>query len=424
MNTRFKILFSIDILHEYYSSRQCRDFNIIPSPETSLLLENHHMLYKVVNNKLVVLVKVEEEPAEGEEDHANEPFVLLNPAQKLVFYLDLVKPVFMNISNIDFDLLQSRRFYFTNIYQNKKDGVLYLSSPVAVYDEEDIYAPGSFADNGLDQVFECIQATPDISDTAHDTTDEAFWVSRGNNQYTSPQDMIPFVTRIKNYTTTIAATAFKIKLFALNKENNVDYDVEISLPADKSSFASEEPTKKVPVDLTGIASGRYLLTINDQPFEIYVDDNAVYRNYFGVVEVYNHLANGNDFALLDDEGKVKDIKVENKPVWLNYTIQFANRLAFWKYISAKEEVTGIEDNSMQYSFADVPLPPPPIPSMAAGIFLSDKPIPMREVPGFFDIILETPISGDVPKAPNPDPLISGMLTRFNSNYYCNIYLNL
>ena len=58
MTTKYKILFMVDLLNEYYANLQCRDFSVIASAETSQVLKNHQLLFKTIGNKLVVLVKV------------------------------------------------------------------------------------------------------------------------------------------------------------------------------------------------------------------------------------------------------------------------------------------------------------------------------------------------------------------------------
>ena len=38
MTSSYKILFSVDLLNDYYKEQLCSDFSIIPSAETALLL--------------------------------------------------------------------------------------------------------------------------------------------------------------------------------------------------------------------------------------------------------------------------------------------------------------------------------------------------------------------------------------------------
>jgi hypothetical protein len=67
---------------------------------------------------------------------------------------------------------------------------------------------------------------------------------------------------------------------------------------------------------------------------------------------------------------------------------------------------------------------PPLPA-AADYFQSNHPILIRETPAVYDLELASPVSDEPPAAPNPNPDITGMLTRNDPgrDYYCTIYLN-
>ena len=55
--------------------------------------------------------------------------------------------------------------------------------------------------------------------------------------------------------------------------------------------------------------------------------------------------------------------------------------------------------------------------------ISDKPVPMFDQQNIFKLVLKIPITSDPIKAPNPNPHLPGMLTRFGTDFYCTIYLN-
>src|SRR5687767_9646874 len=101
MTTKYKIFFMIELLHDYYSNRQCKDFDVIPSEDTSQLLKNRQMIFKMMGNKLVVLVKVNSNGPD-----ADKPFINLNPDDKFLFYLQLNSPQFNIITSLDVDKLR------------------------------------------------------------------------------------------------------------------------------------------------------------------------------------------------------------------------------------------------------------------------------------------------------------------------------
>jgi hypothetical protein len=409
MTTKYKILFMVDLLNEYYRSLQCKDFTVIPSAETAELLKNSQMLCKTIGNKLIVLVKVGTEAP-----NEDKPFVTITPTNRFLFYLDLHQPVFTTVTNVDADKLRiKQRYYFTNLHENKAGIDLHLSRKIAAYNNAAAYKPGDLVDNGAGNIFECVQNTAG----GNNTTDAAFWFPRSTEQFVSAADMLPFVTRTNRYQTTTPAKQFNIKVFGLNTVNNL-YDREVKIA--KSLATSDIATRDVPADLSELQPGRYKVQINTDSFDVFIDDTAVYRNFFSVIEVFSHLPATSDFSLLDAGGKVKDIVSGGSLQWLRYQVRFPNRLAFWKYITPRKGVKSITDKTNTYTFTQSP----PLPA-APDYFQSDLPIPLYEAPAVYDLELNNPVSDEPPAAPNPDPTITGILSRTepNKDYFCTMYLN-
>ncbi|HEY6976429.1 MAG TPA: hypothetical protein VH396_09065 [Chitinophagaceae bacterium] len=390
MTTRYKILFAVDLLNDYYTDRRCDDFTVIASAEAATLLKKYQLLYKVVGNKLVVLTKV---------NSNDEPLTAIGKEAKFVFYLDLKKPVFVNFTNLDLNELKDKRFYFTNLNQNKLNTTLNITAKLDEYDNAKSYRPGALVDNGTNNIFECIQNT-----AGNNTTNTAFWISRGVDQFVSPLDMIVHTTKIFNHEVAVAATEFKINIFSLNTTTNSYTDV-----AKTETQKFDQATKNLQVDLSSLSSGKYRMTINGEELFIYASDEFVYGGYFGIIEIFSHLSNTNDFAFLDNTGKVKEI---------TYTIHFANRMAFWKYITPKQGIKSITDNNNIYVFDPTPALPAPV-----DFFTSTIPIPLNETARSFTIKLVKTVSSEDPAAPNPDLLTPGVLTKTGDDFLCNIYLN-
>ena len=419
MNTRFKILFVTDILNEYYTGgSKCFDFKIIPSVETIEILKNGQMMYRVIGNQLLVIVKVY---ASGTDQ--DKPVVPIDSKTKFVFYLDLSRPDFMSVTNVDFDLLPTKRFYFSNINQNEQTDIFYMSKPIADHASVD-YLPGMLAkDSVTGNVHECLQKTPDSGAVHHGLGDLTFWKSRGKFQYATSSDLVPIINKINNFNIPAAAT-YSVTAFRLNTVTNNSYDIEQQLKKNKAVciYDTDDPAiKNIQVDLSELLPGRYKIRINATDFDVYIDDFAA--GYFGIVEVFNHLPATNKFALLDIDGKVKDRVVAGQPPLLNYIIRFANRFAFRKFVSTRKGVDSITADGGEYTFNTVPVPPPPLPTISSDVFISDKPVPMFDQQNIFKLVLKIPITSDPIKAPNPNPHLPGMLTRFGTDFYCTIYLN-
>ena len=402
MTTTFKILFSVEVLHDFYRESICSDFRFIPDDDTSALLAGCNAMYKTVGNKLIVLIK---------SDEAGKPFILPKASDRFTFYMELMQPVFMTVTGVDLDALSQKRFYFTNLHQNlvtvsPGNDILYLSEEINGYDPAAPYHTGDFALHN-NTIFECIKQSAGGNAPGGNSS---FWMSRDKSRYASAKDLLQFVPRQFAFPVFPKKSTVQVKVFQLNLTNNL-YD---ELVIDELQHF-ENDVESVSVNLTTVKEGKYRVLINGKEFSAYVSNDAVYKNMFAVIDLYNHLPNGNAFSFFDATGKLKDDFIGGRNVWLNYTIRFANRLAFWKYRAPKKGVKSIGDDPPADLFTPNADP--------ADLFTSKSPIALREKPHEFKLNLIKAISRDPPLAPNPDINASGMLTRDGEDYYCNIYLN-
>lgn len=406
MNTSFKILFMLEVLHDFYKGGACTDFKFIPTETTKQLLANYKALYKTVGNKLIVLLKVDEN---------GKPFIQPKAEDKFCFYMELMNPLFMTISGMDSQSLSGRRFYFANLHQNKvNDGagndVLYLSKTIQPYQPAPFYNPGDFVKHN-DVVYECIKLSPGGNTPG---ANSVFWISREKSQYAASTDLVQFITKHSVFPLAPDAASAQINIFKLNLANNL-FDEQVM----RQTIQFESAVKEVPVDLSILPEAKYRILINGKEFFVYSSNDAVYSNMFAVVELFNHLPNGNDFAFFlgnPDDGKLKDRLdvATGKNIMLTYTIRFANRLAFWKYVTPKKGVQSID--ALPDHVFDANTNP-------ADFFISKVPIALKEKPYEFKLNLFRQVSREPPLAPNPDIHASGMLTKTGQGYYCNIYLN-
>jgi hypothetical protein len=419
MIASYKILFSIELLHPYYSDGKCIDFAIIPSAATKKLFQNNQLVYKMQDNELWVLIKV---------NVNGQPYIPLTPEQKFVFYLQLVQPQFMTVTNLDADAFANNRFYFSNLSRNQAGTNLYLSQPIPAYSPLVHYYPGMFAAGAGNIVYESIKENPAGAGVSHNTTDEAFWMPRGSQPFVSRSDMVHFSDSTMRLQVAEAAQ-YGVKAFALNKADNRTYNIAMPIARENPLSVGEVPAsgaREVQADFSALPPGRYKVGVNEQEKETYVDDAA--SGFFGVVEIFNHLEGTNPFALLDAEGKVKDTVIAGRPTWQRYTIRFANRLAYLKYISLNRGVQTITDGrpvaQRQFSFAANPVSPPlPAPPPHATLFLSNKPVPMQQQLDIFNLSMPAVFGTGTLKAPNPNPMLPGVLSRYEQDYYCTVMLN-
>ncbi|HXS38181.1 MAG TPA: hypothetical protein VN721_15875 [Flavipsychrobacter sp.] len=388
MTTKYEILFMIEVLNDYYSDLQCEDLEIVPTDETAAMLKGLQMLYKVIGNKMIIIVRI---------DDTEKPVIKIDLLKKLRFYIQIDNVHFGNFTNVTFQPLTSSAYYFSNINQNESNSTLYISSKIQQYNSATTYNIGDLSGDGSGNVYEAIK--PSNSGGAHAVTDTNFWMPKGNFQYANAADILDIASDTYNFNAA-PNTDFTIYVYALNTSTNT-YDVQVLHTTQHYTVAQTS----VPISLTGLTYGKYRIQVNGSSKYVYYDANAANTNILGIAEVFNYLSATNDFSLLDSTGAVK------KPT---FTLHFANRSVLWKYIARSSDVTAIKDNLSVYTFNNV---------AASTAFLSSVPIPFKDKP-ISTLYLESATLGNVTPVANPGSNTLSTVVQGSDTYYCaEKYLN-
>ncbi len=390
MSLRYQIVFTVDILHDYYSSGICPDFEVLPSPDTASFLRAHGMLCKFTGSRLTVLIRV------GADEKPHSP---LSISARMKFYLKLNNSHFNNFTNLTYQPFTSHRYYFSNVHQTKTGSTLYLTSKILPYSSSSDYSVGSFAANASGEVFEAIKSSG--GGNVHGLGQQAYWLNRDKVQYVSETDLLEFSPYVYLFNTT-PATTFAIDVFGFNPSGGA-YDLQVMDTANLS-FTAAQTT--IPVRLETLPSGQYRVKVNSESKFIYLDGEAVYRNIFGMIEVFNHLPGSNAFALFNAQGKAKATA---------FTLRLANRSVIWKYLARSNDITSVEDVA--------PLSPLSFISQGGNQFVSTRPIPLSEKP-VTTLLLKSTALGDISPVANPGNSRIGTIVKDGTTYLCSeIYLN-
>ncbi|MDD4190515.1 MAG: hypothetical protein PHI28_04240 [Mangrovibacterium sp.] len=388
MSQRYKIVFSVAILHEYYADAICRDFELVPSATTAAILRGHGMIWKMVGHKLIILAAT---------DESGKSLIALDHSVRLYFYMRLNHPHFYNFTNLGDRAAGSLRYYFSNTNQVRIGSDLYLTSKIAAYDSANEYPIGSFASNATNDVFESIK--PSSNSDQHGTTQTAFWMKRGKFRYVNSNDQIevsPFVYLFH----TLADTNFTTRVFGFNPVSGL-YDHPVMAPV---SVSFSTPQTIVPVRLETLPPGKYRILINGLEKIVYLDGDVVYKSFFGICEISNHLSAGNHFSLFDASGKPKGTQ---------FIIRFPNRSVIWKYRARTNDVTAVHDTSGNIIF---------VPE-AGNQFVSEKPVPLKEKPRT-TLLLKSTALGEISPLANPEKSRLGSIVKSENTYLCSeIYVN-
>jgi len=382
MNLNYEIVFIAEVLNDYFAGKECTDLDIFPADDTAAILKGQQMLCKTIGNKFIVITKI---------DDTGKPFIALDKAVKLRFFIAINNTDFSNYTNINYRPVAPGKYYFTNLNQTKSGAVLYLNKAIAKYDNTQTYLIGDLAADNSGNIFEATKKNDNTN--KHALTDTAYWLPKGKAQFVNNGDSLLF-TGAGYIAAAAAATSFTINIYSLNTSTNV-YDVLVRNSTQQYNSAQTS----VPVDLSGLPFGKYRISVNAADSFVYYDDVAVKQNVLGVIEIFNHLPAGNSFSLFNASGVAKQS---------TFTLRFANRSAVWRYIARTNDVKDIKDSAAVYTFSTV---------AASKIFASTVPIPLKDQP-ITTLFMDSVKLGKVTPLGNPGVNRLSNIVQNGETYYC------
>ena len=317
MNLTYRYFFIIDLLHHYYRDGKCRDIEIIPTSDCLRLMQNHHMLLRMIGSQL--RVGIEMSPADDEI-----PVVPIEEGTVFRFYLKLKNPSFYNFTNLPLNPGSSHIYYFSNRSGQKAGNQLFLSAPVDSFDSAASYLPGDVVSKS-GNLFENIKRSK-----GKPTSDRNFWKQLTSVEpVVTKKDLIPLSA--STFRTAVRPPSKKVttKIFGLNREND-GFDT-LLLPEEELTFTEEQEaaavnffkqeTENEPGKI--LTSGRYRIAVNDADLAVYHDHEAMMKGVFGLIEIFHYPKLPADFQLLKN-GKVRED--------FSFRICFHNRSTIWKYL--------------------------------------------------------------------------------------------
>lgn len=386
MTDRWGILAGIRLLHDFPTDGTCRAFAWSPSPRTEAALAGLRLRCKVVGNELLVLART---------DHTGKPVVPLPPDTRLVFAMELLDPTFLAVTNLDEDLLRTRRFHFTNLGGSSAVSPSVGASPLPralpTWNAARRYPPGALV-RRAGTTYECLRTSTNNAPSGAGTS---FWVAKPEAHYASGLDLVAVRPRLARLVVASPAKSFRVRVFGLDRATGEC----TTLLRDATTDPTDIPVGETTVDLTSWPAGRFRIDVGGEVFEAWHDDAPEGR--FGFVELHTGLPPANPFAMLDASGALRETR---------YTIRFANRRAYWKYLTPLHKVSDIRpaaDHALPSPFAAGSLNPA-IPARK-DFFLSLDPLPLTESrdPYAFDLL----VGSDARPAPRPDPQRGATLSR-------------
>lgn len=387
MRAQYAVWMRIDALCEYFMNGEAKGIAFTPSAATKRKLQAAGLGYRQWQQSLVIF----SETQPNEPGLPKQPIVPPDPGLRLTFFVEVEDPAFLTFSNVDLDGLRAARFYLSNLASNTQttagEALLHLSAPLADYSASASYQAGELvAKSG--RAFECLQpATGEDPETAA----SAFWVDKGEHQFVSNQDLLEVRPRCSRFEVATPSNAFDIRVFGLDTGSG-NYD--LPLLSDTLSLPHDESKSDVLVDLAALEPARYRVQINGQSFHAYFDDEAKQRGALGVIDLFHHLPDTDDYSPLDATGALREVR---------YKLAFANRRGLWRYhtpLHKVNEIVPVGGGGGASTFVAGP---------SNDYFQSNRPLALSESPtqNAFELVVE----GNNRPAPHPDPRAPGVLSH-------------
>jgi hypothetical protein len=389
MNLNYAILFSVELMHDYYTDQRCPDFTIVPTTETATALKNMGMIYRFTGNLLYVLVRVND---------SGLPLIPIGPNKNFVFAMVLEHVHFYNFTNLSYAPSAPQRYYFSNTNQNQSGTDVLLQSTIALYNNTTNYNIGDLVATNTANVYEALKPGAGNALTSADA-----WLNRNKVQYVNGGDLINLIPYIASFAVTPANT-FTVNFNGLNTAGTA-YDQKV---LDPISLTYDTPQSTVQLKLDNLTPGKYRIDINGQPNLVYIDSNlAASRNVFGIINIVNNYPSPSVFSLFDGSGK---------PNKTRFAIRFASRSIIWRYIARTSDITSVNDSrpaADKYTFV----------AGDPNEFLSAKPIPFNQQP-VTTISVESNSLGNISPVANPTINRLGTVKKDGFDYYCaELHLN-
>src|SRR6478672_6541525 len=143
MDLNYSTLFTIELLHEYFLNRKCKDVQIVQANDCADTARRMNIQFRQIDNRLLAFIR---------ENNNHEPYLnsfdnksYRKYYQKTIFrfYLKIDDPTFYNYSNLNLFYGLNRNFY--------------LSVPVHEYNAGSNYVPGDLVKDANGNVFEAIK---------------------------------------------------------------------------------------------------------------------------------------------------------------------------------------------------------------------------------------------------------------------------
>lgn len=279
MKIGYKILFTINLLQEYYTDWKSRDLVIVPSNETQRILKNYQLIYRSTSNGLIVLARITDDNGQLKIPMPNSDKV------KFTFYLKSTSNLFYNLTDLPlkpkvFSAISPNRraYYFDNLDSNSFRPP---NLPIALIGNLKL-------------------------------------LSQRNNTQVSNDDELFFIPSIFKMNFSGPTSSFTLDV-KKKDGTNVIPTIDIN---ETEAFKSYE------INLSKkIAPGFYKISIDGAADQnIYLSNEIFHHSPFGLIEIFQQTETPASYKFVKTAA---GLEVKDRA---SYFLWFKNRAAKWKYI--------------------------------------------------------------------------------------------
>ncbi len=401
MKSKFKILFSIEVLHEFFRTGRWKHFWIFPTPETENLFKQNEIITRKIDNELLVIAKT---------DDTGKLYQTPNLFTCFSFILIPQSTGYLNFTNLPISSLNTGIYNFNNLNGNEAGGRHYITKSINNYDNSKSYQPGEFVKAPNGKIYEAVAINNGGAGSIEPNDTPAaknVWVTRGDSQFANGADatesysdkeyMLELANGYCHFKTSVKKKAHTVEIYAFQKES-LQYNQEIS----HFRVSFDDVSDEVPIDLRYLSSGKYRIRVNDDIKFIY---HVTAMNYNGLpmfADIF-HLPADHPQSFLD---------ADQKPKRKKFTVAFAARRVLWRYKTRTDIIKQIEDTDGESNYSFKP----------DGLrkFISHQPIPFSETA----ITTFVAKSGSLKiTSPLPNPQADKLLEKQNGIYTTEAFIN-
>lgn len=407
INLKHAPFFTVSFLHDYFTSKKCGDVEVVPSTDCLALFKGLNVQWRNTTNEFRTWILINE---------AGGPFInnpLATPPDDKVyrkyyeqsifrFYLKSRNNSFSNYTNIS--PVNGKKYYFSNLANNKRNTVLFASKAVADHANATNYIPGALVmEPGTDKVFEAITKHTSVAVT--DLTNANLWTALGAAAYPTANDQVECSGG--GYAFTLPAPVSRAEIAIYGFDFNLPTP-GFTIPIGEKEiqyFNVGEEQSVIPIKLSHLRPGRYKITVNASSKEVYYDPALQDESILGIMEIFNHLPAANNYAFLNAAEIIQPKQ---------YTIQFPARRVLWKYTRKDARALSLTDTGgTAYAF-----------SLLTNDFVSQRPIPLAEAALTTLVLTFNPPDFKLAPVPNPPFNRLGKYTQAGYDYLCSeMFLN-